>query len=164
MANEANYEANIDDALELVVTKFKGITDRDGEPYVMHCLRVMMGVSDPLAQQVAVMHDLVEDTDVTLDDLRQRGFCKAVVEAIDLVTHRAEDSYADYVVRLADNELARQVKMSDLRDNGAMGRVLYRTDRLERDLNRIRRYILSYQFLTYRIDEASYRLQMGGCE
>lgn len=152
--------ANIDDALALVASKFQGMTDKDGEPYVMHCLRVMMGVDDPLAQQVALMHDLVEDTDVTIEDLKTRGFAAEVLAAVDLVTHKSEDSYAEYVVRIKENPIARSVKLSDLRDNSAMGRILYREDRLQRDLNRIQRYILSYQFLTDRIDEASYRRQM----
>lgn len=138
--------ANIDDALALVTSKFQGMTDKDGEPYVMHCLRVMMGVDDPLAQQVALMHDLVEDTDVTIEDLKTRGFAAEVLAAVDLVTHKSEDSYAEYVVRIKENPIARSVKLSDLRDNSAMGRVLYREDRLQRDLDRIQRYILSYQF------------------
>jgi (p)ppGpp synthase/HD superfamily hydrolase len=157
-------EATIDDALELVATKFRGVTDKDGEPYIMHCLRVMMGVSDPLVQQVALMHDLVEDTDVTLKDLRDRGFCNAVVEAVDLVTHKSEDSYAEYVIRLASNEIARQVKLSDLNDNYALNRVLYREDRLERDIKRIQRYLLSYQFLMHRINADDYRRRMSEYE
>ncbi len=149
--------ANIDDALALVAQHFRGVTDKDGEPYVMHCLRVMLGVEGELAQQVALMHDLIEDTDLTLDDLRQQGFCAAVVEAVGLMTHDPADSYAEYVVRLKTNPLALQAKLSDLRDNSALDRVLYRSDRLPRDLKRIQRYLLSYQFLTDRIDEASYR-------
>lgn len=152
--------ATIDDALELVVTHFRGIRDKDGQPYVMHCLRVMLGVTDALAQQVAVMHDLVEDTEVSLEDLRQRGFSSEVVEAVDLLTHSPEDSYAGYVVRLKPNDLARQVKLADLRDNASLSRVAYRADRRESDLRRVQRYLLSYQYLTDRLDEASYRQQM----
>lgn len=153
--------ATIDDALELIAKHFRGITDRDGEPYVMHCLRVMMGVSDPRAQLVALMHDLVEDTPVTLDDLRQRGFDADVLEALDLVTHKPTDSYAEYVIRLKDNPLARDVKLSDLRDNSSVQRVLYRAERSEGDLKRIQRYILSYQFLTDRLPVESYRARMA---
>lgn len=156
--------ATIDDALQLVSTHFRGVTDEDGEPYIMHCLRVMLGVTDPLAQQVGAMHDLIEDTDVTLDDLRQQGFAEAVVEAVGLLTHAAEDSYATYVIRLKPNSLARQVKMSDLRDNAALNRVLYREDRLEHDLKRIQKYLLSYQYLADRIDETCYRQQMAEIE
>lgn len=156
--------ANIDDALALVAEKFKGMTDKDGEPYVMHCLRVMMGASDPKAQLIGLMHDLVEDTEVTLDDLTAMGFDPAVVEGVALVTHLDEDSYAEYVVRLKQNDLARQAKLSDLRDNSAMNRVLYREELVERDLKRIQRYILSYQFLSDRISEDAYRTQMTSLE
>ncbi len=156
--------ANIDDALELVVTHFRGMKDKDGEPYVMHCLRVMMGVSDPLARQVALMHDLVEDTPVSIEELRSRNFSEQVVAAVDLITHKSEDSYADYVVRIKQNDLARQAKLSDLRDNSAVSRVLYREHSLERDMQRIGRYILSYQFLSDRMDEATYRRRMSALE
>ena len=156
--------ANIDQALALVAQKFQGMTDKDGEPYVMHCLRVMMGVADAKGRLVGLMHDLVEDTDVTLDQLTEIGFDEHVVEAIGLVTHLSEDSYADYVVRLKANELARQAKLSDLRDNAGIGRVLYREDRKDRDMKRIQRYILSYQFLNDRISEGSYRQQMVSLE
>jgi hypothetical protein len=156
--------ATIDDALALVVHHFHGVTDKDGEPYVLHCLRVMLGVEAGLAQQVALMHDLIEDTTVTLDDLRAQGFDKRVVEAVGLVTHRTGDSYADYVVRLKGNRLAVQTKLADLCDNCSMLRVLYRTDQLARDLKRIQRYVLSHQFLMDRMDEAAYRERMQGLE
>jgi (p)ppGpp synthase/HD superfamily hydrolase len=120
----------------------------------------MMGVSHPLAQQVAIMHDLVEDTEVTLDRLRQLGFAEEVVAAVDLVTHQHADSYADYVIRLKENPLAREVKLADLRDNASLHRVLYRADRLQDDLRRLQRYMLSYQFLMDRIDATNYRARM----
>lgn len=153
--------ATIDDALELAVINFRGIEDKDGEPYILHCLRVMNGVSGPVAQQVAVLHDLVEDTGVTLEDLRNRGFAEEVVTAIDLMTHREQDSYAEYVIRLKPNSIAKQVKLSDLRDNASLDRVLYRNDRLQSDLLRVQCYLLSYQFLSDRIDEPSYRDRMS---
>ncbi|MCA9131619.1 MAG: hypothetical protein KDA45_00620 [Planctomycetales bacterium] len=164
MATTTRPTATIDDALELVVTHFRGMTDSDGEPYVMHCLRVMMGVQGSQAQQIAVMHDLVEDTEITLAELRRRGFAEEVVQAVDLVTHKPQDSYAEYVVRLKGNALARQVKLSDLQDNSALNRVLYRSDRLQRDLQRIQRYLLSHQFLMDRIDEDHYRARMKEME
>ena len=156
--------ASVDEALALVAEKFRGLTDKDGEPYVMHCLRVMMDIEDPDARLVGLMHDLVEDTEVTLEDLRQRGFAESVVAAIDLVTHRSPDSYADYVVRLKSNSLAKQAKLSDLRDNASLERVLYRAGSADSDLRRIQRYVLSYQFLRDRLDEASYRNRMAALE
>ncbi len=156
--------ATLDDALALVIAKFRGVTDKAGEPYVLHCLRVMLGVSGSDAQQVAVMHDLVEDTDITLDDLDKMGFAQHVVDAVRLITHASGDSYAEYVVRLKANELARQAKIADLRDNYSIHRVAYREQNQLEDASRIQRYILSYQFLTDAIDEASYRRQMDTLE
>lgn len=156
--------ATLDDALALVVAKFRGITDKAGQPYVLHCMRVMLGVSGTLAQQVAVMHDLVEDTDITLDDLKALNFDEAVIAGLRLVTHVASDSYADYVAKIKSNDLARQVKIADLLDNYSLGRVAYRDQHNANDANRIQRYILSYQFLTEKIDESSYRRQMAPLE
>jgi (p)ppGpp synthase/HD superfamily hydrolase len=156
--------ATLDDALALVISKFHGITDKAGQPYVLHCLRVMLGVSGSIAQQVAVMHDLVEDTDVTFADLRKMKFADEVIEAIELVTHAESDTYADYVVRLKANKISRQVKIADLHDNFSLGRVAYRDQHNADDARRIQRYILSHQFLTDVIDETSYRRQMASVE
>lgn len=157
-------DANIDDALALVAEHFRGATDKDGEPYVMHCLRVMLGTSSTDAQLVGLMHDLVEDTPITLQDLRSLGFSRQVVEAIDLVTHREQESYATYVIKLKPNELARDAKISDLRDNTCLSRVLFREPSMNTDSQRIRRYILSYQFLSDRISQDSYLRLMASNE
>ncbi len=91
-------------------------------------------------------------------------FDPATLEAVDLITHREEDSYADYVIKLKPNPLARSAKLSDLRDNGSLGRVLYRSKAVDKDLRRIQRYILSYQFLSDRINESDYCLRMQPME
>jgi (p)ppGpp synthase/HD superfamily hydrolase len=156
--------ATLDDALALVIAKFHGVTDKAGQPYILHCLRVMLGVSGALTQQVAVMHDLVEDTDVTLADLQDMKFADEVIEALKLVTHVGNDSYANYVVRLKANPRARQVKLADLHDNYSLARVAYREGSYTEDACRIQRYILSYQFLTDLIDESTYRQQMASVE
>ncbi len=153
-------QATLDDALALVVAKFKGITDKDGQPYILHCLRVMLGVTDPAARIVALMHDLVEDTDVTIEDLQTLGFADEIVRGVAMVSHAIDLSYADYVVGLKTNHLACQAKLSDLRDNYSMDRVAYREDHREQDAQRVQRYILSYMFLNNKIDEPSYRRQM----
>ena len=161
---ENRHAALLDDALTIVTREFHGITDKAGQPYLLHCLRVMHGVASLQAKQVAVMHDLIEDTAVTIDQLRASGFSEEVLTALQLVTHAPSDSYADYVVRLKGNEVARQVKLADLRDNYSIDRVAYREPHREQDAARIQRYILSFQFLTDTIDEASYRRQMHSVE
>ncbi|WP_182866959.1 GTP pyrophosphokinase [Stieleria mannarensis] len=156
--------ATLEDAIALAATHFAGVTDKSGQPYLLHCIRVMMGVDDLEAKMVGVMHDLVEDTAVTLDDLRSAGFSAAVVRGVDLMTHRSEVSYADYVVGLKPHDLARQVKLSDLRDNMSPDRVLLRDEKFSSDLGRVGKYISTYRFLTDQFDEVTYRKLMSQTE
>lgn len=148
--------ATLDDALALAVQSFHGVVDKAGQPYVLHLLRVMLRQTDPLARQVGVLHDLVEDTDVTLDHLRERGFAKEVVSAIDALTHREGEEYHEYILRLSSCALARLVKLADLEDNYSLDRVAYRPEHRGEDTARIQRYILSYSFLLNRIDREAY--------
>jgi (p)ppGpp synthase/HD superfamily hydrolase len=157
-------ESNLEDAIELALNKFRGVTDKGGQPYLLHCLRVMLTVTDPLARQVAVMHDLIEDTDVTIDDLRARGFSQQVIDGVACMTHTNQIPYAQYVLRLKSNTLARQVKLADLRDNYALDRVAYRESQATTDASRLQRYILSFQFLSDAIDEETYLRQMSKLE
>ncbi|WP_206028658.1 hypothetical protein [Thalassoroseus pseudoceratinae] len=129
-------------------------------PYILHPLRVMMGVEGEAAQIVAVLHDVVEDTSVTLDDIRAEGFREEIVEALSLVTHESDQSYAEYVIACKPNPIAREVKLSDLRDNSSLERTLLRPDIIDRDTIRIQRYILSYRYLTDSISEEEYRSLM----
>ncbi|MEM7473625.1 MAG: GTP pyrophosphokinase [Planctomycetota bacterium] len=156
--------ANLDAALALTVEKFSGITDKDGQPYILHCLRVMQGVQGEEAQMVALMHDLIEDTDVTLEDLKSLGFSPAVLKGLDLITHKAEASYADYIQCLEPNELARAAKISDLEDNYSLHRVAFRPGFEYEDRRRIQRYILSHQFLTERIQADEYTQRIAEFE
>lgn len=153
--------SSIDQALLLAVQSFQGVKDEDGQPYIMHCLRVMMNFTDPSLQQVAILHDLIEDTPVTLEQLREMGFSPQVIQAIGLLTRTSDVSYADYVCRLKPNALARQVKMADLRDNSDVRRMLYRSTSTQKDLRRAARYVLSYQYLDDRLTQADYLQSMA---
>jgi (p)ppGpp synthase/HD superfamily hydrolase len=156
MTQAQTQQNTIDQALALSVARFQGMVDEDGQPYILHCLRVMMSFTDPVLQQIGLMHDLIEDTSVTLEELRQQGFSEEIVHAVSLLTRTADIGYAEYVIRLKENALAKQVKLADLRDNSALWRALYRSSRPEKDLKQAGRYILSYQFLEDRIDQADY--------
>src|SRR5262245_37564209 len=130
--------ATIEKALQIAASAHEGQVDKDGQPYILHPLRVMAGVEGLEAMIVAVLHDVIEDTPVTADDLREAGFGEPIVAAVLCVTHRVGESYADYVVRCKDYELARRVKLADLEDNARLDRVLFRPDRLEDDQDRVR--------------------------
>jgi len=153
--------ADLDEALNLVAHHFRGITDKSGAPYVLHCIRAMMSVESMDAKMVAVMHDLVEDTPMTLAQLQERGFSQQVINGVNLVTHRDDVSYSDYIVAIKDNPIATEVKLADLKDNTSLHRTLYREKSSVKDCVRIQKYLLSYQFLTEAIDESSYRRQMS---
>jgi hypothetical protein len=120
----------------------------------------MMSVEGEDAQIVGVLHDVVEDTPVTADDLRRAGFGDQVIAAVLCVTHGKGEPYADYVVRCKGNEVARRVKLADLEDNSRLPRALLRPGRFEADVARLCRYVLSYKFLTDQISEQEYRSLM----
>jgi len=105
---------------------------------------------------------VVEDTAVTLADLRVAGFSEAILAAVHCVTHEKNDPYSDYVIRCKANPIAKEVKLSDLRDNSHLDRSIVRANRIDRDIARLRRYFLSYKFLTDQLTEADYRLLMDG--
>jgi (p)ppGpp synthase/HD superfamily hydrolase len=146
----------IEKALQIAARAHEGQKDKGGQPYILHPLRAMMSVQGEEAQIVAVLHDVIEDTSFTADDLRQAGFSEKVVAAVLLVTHNKEEPYAEYVIRCKGNDIARRVKLADLADNYRPDRTILRSERLERDLARIRRYLLSYKFLTDQISEEQY--------
>ena len=104
--------ATIEKALQIAARAHEGQVDKEGLPYILHPLRVMDVVQGLEAKMVAVLHDVVEDTAVTFDDLEREGFSAAVLAALRCVTHAEGESYADYAVRCQADPIARQVKLS----------------------------------------------------
>lgn len=94
-----------------------GQVDKGGKPYVLHPLRVADVFKDETLRTVAVLHDIIEDTYVTLADLRELGAGEEVVAAVDAITHRKGESREDYYRRVKANDLACQVKVADILDN-----------------------------------------------
>ena len=104
------------DAITLAALAHDGQAEKTGAPYIFHPLRVASTFSDEMLQVIAVLHDLVEDTDTTLSDLDAR-FPQAVVSAVEALTRRSEESYKEFIDRVARNPNARLVKIADIRDN-----------------------------------------------
>jgi (p)ppGpp synthase/HD superfamily hydrolase len=156
--------STLDRAIQIAAQAHEGQTDKQGGPYVLHPLAVMMRVEPVEAKIVAVLHDVVEDTNVTFADLEAAGFSRVVLDALRLVTHDREEPYADYVIRAKSNPIARAVKLADLSENTRIERALMRPASLERDAHRLQRYVLSYRFLTDEIDETAYRAAMRGLD
>jgi (p)ppGpp synthase/HD superfamily hydrolase len=107
----------LEKAIGIAVRAHQGQTDRYGAPYILHPQRVMSRVEDETEKIVAILHDVVEDTKWTSDDLRREGFSEGVIQALDCLTKREGEAYEDFVNRSASNPLARRVKLADLEDN-----------------------------------------------
>ncbi|VTS01154.1 hypothetical protein [Tuwongella immobilis] len=148
-------------AIQIAVKAHWGQLDSDHEPYLTHPLRVMAKVQGEIAQCVAVLHDVIEDTTVTANDLRNAGLADEIVAGVECVTHPKSEPYADYVIRCKAHPIGRLVKLADLEDNSRIDRALVRPDKIERDFARLHRYHLSYKFLKDQLSEADYRRLMA---
>ena len=110
-------------ALRLCFDAHREQVDKTGLPYVFHPFHLAEQMKDEYTTVCALLHDVVEDTDYTLDDLRSMGFPDEVVDALALLTHDPEVPYMDYVKEIAENPIARKVKMADLRHNSDLSRM-----------------------------------------
>lgn len=107
-------------AIEIAAAAHAGQTDKAGAPYISHPLRVALGFirgGDEERAIIAVLHDVLEDSDVTAADLRREGFSRAVIDAVEALTRPEGEPYHDFILRAAANDLARPVKVADLKDN-----------------------------------------------
>ena len=110
-------------ALKLCFEAHKTQTDKSGMPYVFHPFHLAEQMRDEDTTVVALLHDVIEDTDYTLDDLRELGFEDRVISAIALMTHDDAVPYMEYVAEIKKNPIARAVKLADLRHNSDMTRL-----------------------------------------
>ena len=129
--------STLEKAIEIAARAHAGQMDKGGNPYILHPLRLMLSQSDPAARIAAVLHDVVEDTPVTLDDLRQAGFAADVLTAVDALTKRAGEGRLSAARRAAANPIARLVKLADVADNMDLRRI---SDPTERDFARLKEY------------------------
>jgi (p)ppGpp synthase/HD superfamily hydrolase len=129
--------STLERAIQIAVQAHMGQKDKGGEPYILHPLRIMFKMHTDLERMVAVLHDVVEDSEWTLDHLRDEGFPDRVLAAVDCLTHRSNESYEDFIERVQVNILARTVKIADLQDNLDASRIPELTDK---DIERIRKY------------------------
>ena len=118
--------ANLERAIQISAAAHAGQTDKAGQPYVLHPLRVMLSVTSPQERMAAILHDVVEDTPMTFEDLAEEGFHKDVIDAVDTIralTKFDGESRIDAAHRAAQNPIARQVKLADVTDNMDMSRL-----------------------------------------
>lgn len=131
------YTAMTKQAMRLCFTAHRDQQDKSGLPYVFHPFHLAEQMPDEDCTVAALLHDVVEDTDFTPEDLRNMGFSGDVLEALGLLTHGKDTPYMDYVARLKSNRIARTVKLADLRHNSDLTRLDCVT---EKDLLRVEKY------------------------
>ena len=117
-------------AMKLCYQAHAGQTDKGGLPYVFHPFHVAEQMDDEISTTVALLHDIVEDTPMTLDELRAEGYPPEVVEAINALSRRESERYMDYVDRLKKNPLAKKVKLADLAHNSDQTRIPNPTEKV----------------------------------
>lgn len=115
-----------------------GQLDKGGQPYILHPVRVMLQCKTIEEKTVALLHDVLEDTPVTVADLRQAGFPEEVVDAVVCLTKGEQEDYMAYIERVCNNPLAMEVKLADLADNMDLKRLPGLTPR---DFRRLEKYI-----------------------
>ena len=136
-------DLQLETALKIAVEAHYGQKDKGGRPYIFHPLRVAAGCSGK-AKVAALLHDTVEDTSVTFEQLAELGIDGEILVAVKLLTHDKSVPYLDYVRKVKENPIAREVKLSDLRDNMDITRLKDLTDE---DLERLRKYREAYMIL-----------------
>lgn len=127
----------IERAIEIAATAHAGQRDKAGQPYIFHPLRVMLRVDGAHEQMAAVLHDVVEDTSVTLDNLAQEGFPSEVLRAIAALTKLPGETRLEAAARAAADPVARKVKLADNAENMDLSRIPNPT---EKDYARCREY------------------------
>ncbi|MCP3772306.1 GTP pyrophosphokinase [Paenibacillus sp. MZ04-78.2] len=121
--------------------------DKGNQPYILHPLRLMLQAPDNDSRIVAVLHDVIEDSDMTMEALRQEGFAEHLLEALDCLTRRENESYNRFLQRIKPNALARFVKLLDLEDNRDVRRI---KNLSEKDFARLQKYEKAVDYLLSR--------------
>lgn len=127
----------LETAIAIAADAHAGQRDKSGAPYILHPLRVMMALEDPIERIAAVLHDTVEDSPRTLENLLSAGIPAEAVRLVDLLTRRPKQGKRAYYARLIGDPAARRIKLADLNDNMDARRLRQIT---QRDTRRIDRY------------------------
>ncbi len=128
----------LEKAMILAAKAHMGQLDKGGHPYILHPVRVMLGCKNLDEKVVAMLHDTLEDCDLTADDLLREGFPKYIVDAVVCLTRNESDDYMQHIQEVAKNPLATVVKLSDLADNMDLNRLPGLTPK---DFQRLERYL-----------------------
>lgn len=134
----------IETSLRIALRAYSGKTDKSGHEYILHPLRVMAKMKTDLEKSAALLHDVIEDSDITPADLLAEGIPKEVVEAVKHLTRMQGEDYQEFVARAKRNKIAARVKIADIEDNL---NVLRLPTLNEADLARVKKYHAAWQLL-----------------
>ena len=131
-------------AMRLCFEAHRNQVDKGGMPYAFHPFHLAEQMTDEITTVTALLHDVVEDTDITLSDLAAMGFPSEVIDALALLTHDDSVPYSDYVAAIKNNPVSRAVKLADLRHNSDLSRL---DEVTEKALERAEKYARAIAFL-----------------
>jgi (p)ppGpp synthase/HD superfamily hydrolase len=129
-------------AISIAAQAHEGQSDKAGAPYILHPLRVMMKMASDAERITAVLHDIIEDTDWSLEHLRREGFHNEILDALDCLTKHDGEEYEEFIKRVKLNPLAVKVKSADLEDNLDVSRLKNITEADRKRLDKYRRALL----------------------
>ena len=138
------YTEQTKKALRLCFDAHRDQKDKSGLPYVFHPFHVAEQMRTEDETVTALLHDVVEDTAYTLEDLRAMGFSRDAMEALKVITHDKDENYLEHICRVACNPIAKTVKLADLAHNSNLNRLEQVT---ERDRNRVKKYTIARALL-----------------
>ena len=138
------YTDNTRKAIKIAFDAHMGQFDKSGVPYILHPIHLAEQMETEEECIVALLHDTVEDTDVTFEQL-EKEFSKTVIDALKLLTHEKTVEYMEYVKKIKDNPIARSVKLADLHHNSDVTRLV---EVKSKDINRIEKYKKAINFLS----------------
>lgn len=147
-------------AIHIASTVFLHETDQSGTPYILHCLNVMhqMPQDDVDLMCIAVLHDVVEDSDWTFTQLESEGFSSRVIEALILLTRGKNTSYDDYIKGISANKDAVTVKLADLKHNSDITRI---KGLRKKDFDRLEKYHRSFVYLQQVVNKGAFEAIEG---
>ena len=157
----------LDKAILITTKSHQGEIDKVGQPYILHPLRVMFSRKNETERICAVLHDVIEDTDITLDYLRSEGFSEEILIALDALTRRESETYDKFIDRIINNNIASHVKLADLCDNMDILRIKKPT---KKDYERIEKYRKAAERILFALEEEGDRefinikeIEISGC-
>ena len=138
----------LEKAILLALKAHAGQKDKADQPYILHPLRVMLNMDTESEMIAAVLHDVLEDTELTADDLCKQGFSEEVLEAVQYLTKHDGEEYETFIDRIQQNSVARKVKLADIEDNMNIKRFISPKSPTEKDIERLKKYYQAWKRLT----------------